>query len=268
MEFIFNPTNPDICNNPKITPDLSKFPGITSNLSRLSASIEPWLCEILKIAGDESVDPVLRPGGEPDYSPFISSLTGMKGVGDPRVDLGFVMQKTMEKYLPLLNAKLKILQDGCQIIEENLCDSDGKPLYKLKSDCDYGEEITFDSVAKFTQDIWDEETTKAANSFADFIKKTYIDKNWKVELIAFGDGDLEKIKKGQQVPVFYAQATQGTGSQEKRKFHKYYFDSKDKVSKRLGIKIRIANTNQFENRDNFNRNFELMRVLSGPYWPE
>lgn len=268
MDFIRNPTNPDICESPRILPDLSKFPGITSNLSNLSASIEPWLCEILKIAGDESIDPVLRPGNEPDYSPFFDSLTGMKGIGDPRVDLGFVMTKTLEKYLPLLDVKLKILQDGCQIIEETLCDSEGKLIYKLKNDCDYGEEITFDNLVNFTQNIWEEETTKFANSFADFIKKTYIDNDWKVELISFGDGDLDKIKKGQQIPIFYVQAIQGTGEQEKRKFHKYYFDARNKVSQKLGIKIKIANPSQFENVNNFGENFELMKILGGPYWPE
>jgi hypothetical protein len=264
MDFIRNPSNPDICELPKVLPDFSKFPGITSNLNNLSASIEPWLCEILKIAGDESKDPVLRPGNEPDYSPFFDSLTGMKGVGDPRVDLGFVMTKTLEKYLPLLDVKLKVLQEGCQIIEETLCDSDGKPVYKLKSDCDYGEEITFDSVAQFTQNIWEEETTKAANSFADFIKRTYVDKNWSVELYAMGDGNLLKIARGQSIPIFYVRASSGN----QIKFHKYYFDAREKVSKALNIKLNIKDYNLFNNVNNFQENTQLMQVLSGPYWPE
>lgn len=264
MEFIKNPTNPDICETPKLLPDFSKFPGITSNLSNLSANIEPWLCEIVKLATDESVDPVLRPANTPDYSPYINSLTGMKGVGDPRVDLGFVMLKTIEKYLPLLNVKLKILQEGCQIIEENLCDSDGKPIQKLTGNCDYGEEITVDSVAKFTTDIWNEETTKAANSFADFLKKTYIDKNWKVELITFGDDNVLNLARGKSIPVFYAKASLN----KQVKFHKYYFDSRDKVSQQLGIKLTYRDYNQFNDQTNFEENTNLMRVLSGPHWPE
>lgn len=262
MDFIQNPTNPDICESPRVFPDLSKFPGITSNLSNLSSSIEPWLCEILKIAGDESVDPVLRPGNEFDLSPWVNSLTGMKGVGDPRVDLGFVMSKTLEKYLPLLNVKLKVLQEGCQIIEESLCDSDGKPILKLKGDCDYGEEITFDSVAKFTQDIWEEETTKSANTFAEYIKKTYIDKNWKVELITLGDSNVAKIATGQSIPVFYAKAT----LDKQTKFHKYYFDSREKVSKALNIKLTLKDYNQFSDINNFKENEQLMKILSGPHW--
>jgi hypothetical protein len=262
MDFIKNPTIPEICDVP--LPDLSKFPGITSNLSNLSASIEPWLCEILKIAGDESVDPVLRPGNQPDYSPFINSLTGMKGVGDPRVDLGFVMLKTIEKYLPLLEVKLRVLQEGCQIIEENLCDSEGKPIQKLKADCDYGEEITFDSVAKFTQDIWERETTAAADKFADFLKATYIDKGWSIQLVALSDGNIETIRTGKSIPVFYSEATNGSN----KKFHKYYFDSREKVARKLGLRISVQNTSQFENARDFSKNFELMRVLSGPYWPE
>ena len=262
MEFIRNPTNPDICESPRILPDLSKFPGITSNLSNLSASIEPWLCEILKIAGDESIDPVLRPGNEPDYSPFFDSLTGMKGVGDPRVDLGFVMIKTLEKYLPLLSVKLRVLQEGCQIIEESLCDSDGKPILKLERDCDYGEEITFDTIAKFTKDIWEEETSKAANTFAEFLREEYINKNWEVELIALSDSDLTKISTGQGMPIFYAKATLNN----QVKFHKYYFDSREKVSKALNIKLTIRDYNQFGNINDFKENEILVKVLSGPNW--
>lgn len=263
MEFIKNPTNPEIC-DPRILPDLSKFPGITSNLSNLSANIEPWLCEILKIAGNESVDPVLRQGNRPDYSPFYNSLTGMKGIGDPRVDLGFVMLKTLEKYIPLLEVKLKILQEGCQIIEENLCDPDGKPIYKLKSDCNYGEDITFESIVKFTQDIWEEETTKSAQEFINFIKRTYIDKEWSVELIALGDGDLSKIARGQGIPIFYVKASKGN----QKKFHKYYFDVREKVSDALNIKIKIQSSSQFENVKNFEETDQIMRIIGGPYWPE
>ncbi len=126
-----NISNPDVCEDPNKKIDLSKYP-----TDLRTDDITPFLCEVLKGARDDSVDPVLRPGfDEFNIDPWVQSLTSLHDVGDPRLSMGELMTKTIDKYLPLLRVKLDLLQGGCTLENEEVCDPDGKVLYNVKEKC-------------------------------------------------------------------------------------------------------------------------------------
>ena len=262
-----NISNPDVCEDPVKKLDISKYPK-----DLRTDDITPFLCEVLKGARDESVDPVLRPGFEEfNIEPWIQSLISLHDVGDPRLSMGELMKKTIDKYLPLLNVKLDLLQGGCTIENDVVCDDSGKQLYNIKEKCgadfDPTEEITLENLKKFTTDLWNEKVQKSANDFVYFIKNTYVDNSWKVELITLSDGDLKKIKYGRGIPIFYVKASIFDVARNKQivNYHKYYFDSREIVSKGLNIKLTLLEPKFL--RENYDDD-ALMDGLSGPIWPD
>jgi hypothetical protein len=262
-----NISNPDVCEDPNKKIDLSKYP-----TDLRTDDITPFLCEVLKGARDDSVDPVLRPGfDEFNIDPWVQSLTSLHDVGDPRLSMGELMTKTIDKYLPLLRVKLDLLQGGCTLENEEVCDPDGKVLYNVKEKCgadvDPTEEITLDNLKKFTTDLWNQKVQKTANDFIYFIKNTYVDNSWKVELITLSDGDLKKIKYGRGIPIFYVKASIFDVARNKQmvNYHKYYFDSREIVSKGLKIKLTLLDPKFL--RENYDDD-ALMDGLSGPIWPD
>jgi hypothetical protein len=273
MSDAIKPTNPDVCEVPPL-PDLSKYPDLTKPENLTVENITPFLCDVLKIARDESVDPVIRPGPSAiDISPWLNSLTMLTEVGDPRLSLGELMQKTVAKYVPLLDIKLSILQEGCRLVDEVICDPSGKELYNVKQICGEGgfnikdiqEDITLESLEKFTYDIWNQKVEKSVTEFSDFLKKTYIDKNWTVDLITYGDDDLKKIRQGKTAPIFYAHAFIVSGNKKQNKYHKYFFDARKKVAEKLNLELKMASIKELRKP---NLDDDLMDAISGPYWPE
>lgn len=299
------PAQPDQCSTPY---DLSTYPKFDGSLDSLNTDVKPFLCEALKMSRDPDQDPVIRPGFDMfNISPWIESLTGMKGIGDPRLDLGEMMLKTIEKYKPLLDIKLQILHDGCQIIEDNFCDASGKKIYSLKEVCpeiDPKEEITLENLQKFTYDLFNERIISLSDNFVKFIKKTYVDTGFAVELIAMGSGDLQKIRYAKEAPIFFVKAYKTVETSavpnikklikqleknpnsdssallkeiqkykdyksiktpiEIRKYYKYFFDSRVLVSKGLNISIQIKPVKEFRRFDDD----EFIDAMSGPIWPE
>ena len=297
------PAQPDQCATPV---DLSGYPNF-GRLDSLNADVKPFLCEALKMSRDDNQDPVIRPGFDMfNISPWIDALTGMKGVGDPRFDLGEMMLKTIQKYQPLLDIKIKILREGCQIIEDNFCDASGKKIYSLKEVCpdiDPYEEITLENLQKFTYDLFNERIIDLTDSFVKFIKKTYVDTGFVVELISMSGGEFKKMQNGKEAPIFFVKASKKidkssiftidslTKQLEKdrnvdsaalkkemqkfenasaiknpieiKKYHKYYFDSRELVSKGLGIKITVKGVKHFRGMDEE----EWFDALNGPMWP-
>jgi hypothetical protein len=260
-----NISNPDVCEDPFKKIDVSTYP------KDIRDDITPFLCEIVKGARDESVDPVIRPGFEEfNIDPWVQSLTSLTEVGDPRLSMGELMSKALEKYIPLLDIKLSVLQEGCQVINELLCDGDGKEIYNIKQKCgdnfDPTEEITLDSLKKFTYDIWNQKLEKSTADFVNFIKTTYISKGWTVELVAFSDGNLKKMKYGRGIPLFYVKASLADANTGKtnNKYHKYFFDSREKVALGLNIKLNILEPKVLRQ----DIDDELLDALSGPTWPD
>jgi hypothetical protein len=299
------PAQPDQCSTPV---DLSKYPKFDGSIESLNTDIKPFLCEALKMSRDPNQDPVIRPGFDMfNISPWMDSLTGMKGIGDPRIDLGEIMLKTIQKYKPLLDIKLKIMREGCQIIEDNFCDASGKKIYSLKEVCpeiDAKEEITLENLQKFTYDLFNERVTSLSNNFVKFIKKTYVDTGFKVELISMSGGDMRKIRYAKEAPIFFVKASKtidksnvatinklikqleknpNTDSSsllkeiekykntssiktplELNKYYKYFFDSRELVSNGLGIKITVKEVKEFRRFDDD----AFIDAMSGPIWPE
>jgi hypothetical protein len=258
------PLNPDTCEIPPL-PNLTKPQNLTVE------NITPFLCEVIKLAKRDDIDPVLIPGPSAfDISPWIESLTSITEVGDPRLSLGELMKKTLDKYKPLLEVKLSILQDGCRLQEDIICDPSGKEVYNVKQICGQGgfdvsditEDITLESLKKFTYDIWNEKVNKSSEDFAEFIKNNYLLKGWKVELISYSTGNLEKIKYGRELALFVVRVEEI--SKKQIKYFKYYFDSRNIVATKLNLKLQIKNVKDL--RSSFD--MDLVDALSGPFWPK
>jgi hypothetical protein len=273
MSDVTKSSNPDVCDIPSL-PDLTKYPDLRKPENLTVENITPFLCEILKVARDENVDPVLRPGPSAvDISPWINSLTMLTEVGDPRLSLGELMKKTIDKYVPLLDIKLSLLREGCRLVGETICDSSGKELYNVKEICGQGgfdikdiqEEITLENLEKFTYDIWNDKVEKSSESFSNFLRNTYINKNWKVDLITYSSGDLKKIQYGREAPIFYAHAYTTIGNKTQNKYHKYFFDARQKISDKLKIKLKLMSVRDLRKPDIDN---DLLDAISGPNWPE
>jgi hypothetical protein len=299
------PAQPDQCKKPV---DLSTYPKFDGSAESLNTDIRPFLCEALKMSRDPDQDPVVRPGFDMfNISPWMDALTGMKGIGDPRLDLGEMMLKTVEKYKPLLDIKLQIMREGCQIIGEDFCDASGKKIYSLKEVCpeiDPKEEITLENLQKFTYDLFNQRVISLSDNFVKFIKKTYVDTGFKVELISMSNGDMKKIRYAKEAPIFFVKASKkieksdvstinklikqleknpNTDSSsllkeiekykntasiknplDLNKYYKYFFDSRELVSKGLGIKITFKAVKEFRRFDDD----DFIDAMSGPIWPE
>jgi hypothetical protein len=262
------PLNPDTCEIPSL-PELKKYPDLTKSENFTIENITPFLCDVLKLAKRDDVDPVIVPGPSAfDITPWINSLTNITDVGDPRLSLGELMRRTLDKYKPLLEIKLSILRDGCRLEGETVCDSSGKEIYNVKKICadggfdvsDINEEITIESIEKFTYDIWNESVDKAATDFCDFLKQNYLDKGWDVELVTFATGDLERIKYGRDIPVFFSKVKK---AKEPVKYFKYFFDSRFIVSNKLKIKLDVKSMKDMRS----STDMDLLDALIGPYWP-
>lgn len=298
------PAQPDQCKDSEY--DLSSYPKFDG--SGLNTDVKPFLCEALKMSRDENQDPVIRPGFDMfNISPWIDSLTGMKGIGDPRIDMGEMMLKTIEKYKPLLDIKLQVLHEGCQIIGDEFCDASGKKIYSFKEKCpdiDPNEEITLENLQKFTYDLFNDRIKTLSDNFVKFIKKTYVDTGFKVELITMSDGDMQKMRYGKQAPIFFVSCTvkidkssvntvskivkqleknQNISNSSLKKeiekykdptsmrnpvnfnrYHKYFFDSRGLVSKGLGITLILKEVKEFRRFDDD----DFIDAMSGPIWPE
>jgi hypothetical protein len=266
-----NNLNPDVCDVSGF--DFSTVPKLGSNLEGLGDDLTAYLCNVLKLSRREDLDPVIRGGTEYDNSVWISALTGMQGVGDPRFSMGELMTVALEKYLKPLEIQLKILQEGCQVTDGVLCDTEGKeiPFYGKCEKPDI-EMFSYDSITQYVTDLWIKALDKHADSFVTFLKDNYIDKNWDIKLYALSDGNIEKIKYGSAAPIFYVKLTKL--DTEKPVYYKYYFDKKDYVANTLGMSISYVSPRKLQ------RNFfeswtaekgpdlELMDAISGPLWPD
>ena len=263
--------NPDVCEVSGF--DFSTVPKLGPNLEGLGDDLTGYLCNILKLSQREALDPVLREATPYDNSVWISALTGMQGVGDPRLSMGELMTVALERYLKPLSIQLQVLQEGCHVTNGVLCDADGKeiPFYG-KCETPDTEMFTYDSITSYVTDVWLNALDKHANDFVDFLNENYLTKGWDIELHTLSDGDLEKIKKGGGAPVFYVKLTKK--GESKPIYYKYYFDKKDYVSNALGKPLIVGSPKKLQtiflqglgSDEGFDMG--LMDVISGPMWPE
>lgn len=118
------------CNSPLLNPSL--FPVGSATFLDPNYNILPYLCQLLQVANDETVNPVLVEPPEFDITPF-TDFSGLDSVGDPRVSLGLTISATLIYFLPRMITQTELLQSGgSQIIDNYICDQDGKPIKESK----------------------------------------------------------------------------------------------------------------------------------------
>jgi hypothetical protein len=118
------------CPSPLLDPSL--FPTGSANFLNPNFNILPFLCQLLQVANDETIDPILVRPPEFDLTPF-TDFSGLATVGDPRASLGFALSATFINFLPRIITQTEVLQSGgSQIIDNYICDQDGQPIKESK----------------------------------------------------------------------------------------------------------------------------------------
>lgn len=125
-----NPNVDPLCNSPLLDPSL--FPVGSATFLDPNYNILPYLCQLLQVANDETINPVLATPPEFDITPF-TDFSGLESVGDPRVSLGLSISATLINFLPRMITQTEVLQSGgSQIIDNYICDQDGQPIKESK----------------------------------------------------------------------------------------------------------------------------------------
>lgn len=118
---------PNLTGNGKM--NVSNFPvGSAQHLS-LNYNILPFLCDLLKVATDETVSPILTDPPKPfDLTPY-TDFSGLNNVGDTRVSLGETLTQTYIHFLPRVIVQTEVRQSGgSQVIDNYICTADGTPI--------------------------------------------------------------------------------------------------------------------------------------------
>jgi hypothetical protein len=235
------------CKSPLLDPSL--FPSGSANFLNPNYNVLPFLCNLLQVANDETISPVLVEQPEFDISPF-NDFSSLLSVGDPRISLGEMLSATHIHFLPKIIAQNEILQaGGTQIIDSYICDKDGNQIKKSekipillsldltgKTPYKYGsitippiqsslEDLLkrFDSedIKDFVKNYFNEKIENHAEYFVNFINTHYIPAGWSVFL---------NFNSASQ--IFYIEMRNG----KNKIYLKYYPDVKEKVAKMFGIK--------------------------------
>lgn len=234
--------NEIICNNNKLNP--SFFP-TGSALADPNYNIFPFLCQLLQVATDETIDPVLAMPKEYDISPHLTQYMMLSNFGDSRYPDSELVKAGLVEFLPKLITQIEVKQvGGSQIIDNYICNSDGVPIkesitvpytttigtggvnvygYDIPAGLDPNELLkpfTADDVVNFVQDFIGTKINEAADYYIDFLIKKFPSSEWDVSMNAFKDPAF-----------FYLILTNRTTSQ--KIYSKYHADSQDYVAKTL-----------------------------------
>lgn len=227
-------------------PSLSALPAAKSGwniLERFDAT--PYLCQLLKLANVPNIDPVVRIENENgfDYEHYLDSfyaqLSAMRS--DPRVSFGDVWTEVSTVFLPRSLTQIEIAQaGGCQVINNYICNADGVKIKEASSTCKEGEEflkpITSEEITNFVTNYIDERYNYYSDGFVEYINKNYRSQGWTIKLIFYS-----------KIYFFYVEASKvmtevinGVNTQyTDKKFFKYYQDSKEYISEKMGIPITV-----------------------------
>jgi hypothetical protein len=120
-----NNINQDIiCTTPLL--DSSLFPVGTATLHQ-GFDMLPFLCQLMTVATNSAVDPLLVQPPEFDPTPWIS-FNPLTAVGDPRFSDGAILSSTFVQFLPKIITQIEVAKaGGTQIINGYICDADGTP---------------------------------------------------------------------------------------------------------------------------------------------
>ena len=234
------------CKSPLLDPSL--FPVGSATFLNPNYNVLPFLCNLLQVANDETISPVLVEQPEFDITPF-TDFSGLLGVGDSRISLGAMMSATFIHFLPKVIAQTEVLQaGGTQVIDNYICNADGQTIKESqtipvllsldltgKTPYQFGaitippitesvEELlkrfTPEDVKDFVKGYFSEQIEEHAEYFVNFIKAHYIPAGWNV-----------KLKFNVSSQIFYVEMTNGN----KKIYLKYHSDVKEKVAKLFGI---------------------------------
>jgi hypothetical protein len=234
------------CKSPLLDPSL--FPSGSANFLNPNYNVLPFLCNLLQVANDETINPVLQEAPEFDITPF-TDYSALLGVGDSRVSLGQTMSATFINFLPKVIAQTEVLRaGGTQVIDNYICNADGQTIKESqtipillsldltgKTPYQFGaitippitqtiEELlkrfTPEDVKDFVKRYFSEQIEEHAEYFVNFITKHYIPAGWQLKLIYNASSN-----------IFYVEMT----NRDKKIYLKYHPDVKEKVAKLFRI---------------------------------
>ena len=211
-------------------------------------SLSSFACDILKLLGLPNVNPVIQQPGVFDYSKYTTVLEQLSGQGDPRWSMGAMFTDLLDNVFPHIAVQTELLQaGGCQIIDQFICDSNGRPIKTTSSSCS-GVPLTIDNayIQNYIQTQFQTAKTSAADQFIKYIRDTYINQQWTV-------GAYMLSIQGIAGNIFYLAVVKAG----KTEYVKYYPDQAVYVAAQLDI--HLTNIDSAEVKDT-----NLYKVLSRP----
>lgn len=219
----------------------------------------PYLCQLLKAANLPEVEPMVTMADDQpfDYENYLNSyFSTLTAIGDGRVNFYETWSEISKEYLPKILTQIELKQTGgCRVENGYICNADGIKMSKASSTCKEGDEylepILPEKIIEQVNTFVQAKRDISSDYFIEYIKRKYInDTNDKWSVVLFG---VDEIK------VFYVQAskiieketedvdvdakhtdpkTYSTKSFLYSEFLRYYYDSKEYVSEKLGIEIK------------------------------
>jgi hypothetical protein len=213
-----------------------------------SFNILPFLCELLKAASNENIDPVLVPPAEYDNSQHVN-FTALTGVGDRRFSDGAILSAAFINFLPRIITQMEVGRSGgSQIVNNYICDADGNPIKQsstiplmtsvgnggvniLGYDIPKGLDTTklmkplsMDEVFEFVQNYMIQQSQLHADAFITYLQTYYNpSQGWEYSLHAF-----------KNPPFFYVEVDHFTnGKNDYTVYLKYHDNVQDYVAKKL-----------------------------------
>ena len=225
-----------ICDTPSL--DATLFQQLTSPYFDIN-TFKPFLCEVMKLAGVDNIDPVLYSPDPFDFSSVVLNFSSLTAVGDPRVSLGSVLSAGFAKFYPLAVAQVEIIRaGGCQIIDGYICDSDGNKKKQAIEMCPsnyIATPINAADIQTYAADYIYTEIDNHAKKFADYLK-TLEDDGWTITLHFYVNYYMFYVKATKESGVFY---------------QKYYPDAQTNLSDYLKIPVIFRTDSVFDNQDHY-----------------
>ena len=225
-----------ICDTPSLDPTL--FQQLTSPYFDIN-TFKPFLCEVMKLAGVDNIDPILYSPEPFDFASVVLNFASLTGVGDPRVSLGSVLSAGFAKFYPLAVAQVEVIRaGGCQIIDGYVCDSDGNKKKQAIEICpkNYSAApINAKDIQTYAAEYIYTEVDSHAKRFSDYLKTLQAD-GWTITLHYYVN-----------YYMFYVKAIKGDGVF----YQKYYPDAQTNLSDYLNIPISFRTDSAFDNQDHF-----------------
>lgn len=195
-------------------------------------SLSSFPCDVLKAVGIDNVNPIFQTPKPFDYSIYTNHLERLSSVGDPRWSLGAMFTDLLDNIIPQVVVQTEIQQaGGCQIIDQFICDADGKPLKSTTSTCVSAFSgvpltVTPEFLRTYILSKMEDAKTKAADRFIAYLQNNYTQAGWNLSGVYHPDHQ-----------IFYIQATR---PQSVTAYFKYFPDQQSYLVSKLGISIQTA----------------------------